>query len=361
MIRRRRVLVVSVGALALLLAAAAATGVGPWKSSPLAPTRWVGFNDISIGYRLVGAQQDAALSARAGAGVSRISLDWRWIEPERGRFRWAPYDALVSALRARGIRPLLAILFAPHWAWAPGVACDQYRQDCSYPPGPAHDADWRAFVESAVRRYPDAVAVEVWNEPNLSGFWTPRPDPARYAELLHGAASAVRRAAPSLPVLLGGLAPVESPSGTAVPAGAFLSAVYAGGGRGTFAGIGVHLYPCSPGRPDVATGLAQVRASRDGAGDASPLWVTELGVSTTGRPPCARHPEAEQAQMLADAYAQLRGAPDVRAVIVHTLIDRPGPASDRESGFGVVRRDLSPKRAFCVLASSGNCSAGAGG
>ena len=34
------------------------------------------------------------------------------------------------------------------------------------------------------QRYPEAAAIEIWNEPNVHWFWRPRPDPARYTELL---------------------------------------------------------------------------------------------------------------------------------------------------------------------------------
>ena len=354
---RRRTLLLRVAALALLVAGALL--IARWSSSPSAPAQWVGFNDVSIGYRLANAQQDAELSARARAGVSRITIDWRWIEPERGRYDWRPYDALISALRARGIRPLLAIVFAPHWAWAPGIECNQYKEGCTYPPGLAHDADWRAFVASVLRRYPDAVAVEVWNEPNLAGFWRPRPDAARYAHLLRQAARAVRSVAPSVPVLLGGLAPVEPSSGAGVAPAVFLTAIYAHGGRGWFDGIGLHLYPCSSSTTALTSSMNWVRGPH-GLPDSVPLWITELGVSTSGSPPCGGRSESEQAEILGSTYAQLRAMRDVRAVIVHTLIDRPGAVGDRESGFGVFRRDFSPRPAACVFAPTGDCALGEG-
>jgi hypothetical protein len=45
--------------------------------------------------------------------------------------------------------------------------------------------------------------------------------------------------------------------------------------------------------------------------------------------------------------------PDVRALIIHRLVDRPleygGPYATLESGFGVYHRDGTPKAAACSL------------
>ena len=45
-------------------------------------------------------------------------------------------------------------------------------------------------------------------------------------------------------------------------------------------------------------------------------------------------------------------SPDVRVVLVHTLLDPGGDPRQSERGFGIVRRDGSPKPAFCALASA---------
>ena len=56
--------------------------------------------------------------------------------------------------------------------------------------------------------------------------------------------------------------------------------------------------------------------------------------------------------MLQKLYQELSGMSDVRAIIFHTLID-PSifPAASSESGYGVLHTDLTPKPAYCTLAT----------
>ena len=59
-------------------------------------------------------------------------------------------------------------------------------------------ADYAAFVKTVLQRYASVGvhAYEIWNEPNISAFWSPRPDPERYAHLLKLAYVAVKSADP---------------------------------------------------------------------------------------------------------------------------------------------------------------------
>ncbi|MEA2123442.1 MAG: polysaccharide biosynthesis protein PslG, partial [Solirubrobacteraceae bacterium] len=131
-----------------------------------AKARWFGFNDNStIAHRLT-PKQDAKLLARAGANAARITVDWSWVQYQRGgRFNFDFYDPIFRAWRARGIRPVLVVTGAPKWAWTPWVWC--VASDCHFPPDRSHDADWQRFVAAVAQRFPSAVAIEVWNEPNL--------------------------------------------------------------------------------------------------------------------------------------------------------------------------------------------------
>ena len=46
----------------------------------------------------------------------------------------------------------------------------------------------------------------------------------------------------------------------------------------------------------------------------------------------------------------MRAEPDVEMLLIHTLVDRWSDQLNPESGFGIVRTDLSRKPAFCVIA-----------
>jgi hypothetical protein len=307
---------------------------------------WVGFNDISIGYRLASPEADAALAAGAGARVERVTLDWRQIEPAPGRFAWRPNDALHAALRRHGIRPLPVLLFAPNWTWVGGSNCGSRAPWCAYPPAPEHDGDWARFAAAAARRYRDAAAIEVWNEPNLHAFWGPAPDPVRYARLLQIAQRSVRALSPSVPVLVGGLG-TGAPGAGDVAADQFLKDAQAAAGSAAFDGVGVHLYPGRGGAAAVPALLDPIRRVTR-----KPIWVTEVGISSAGPPWLRSTLEQAQAAGLVSLLRDLARTSGIAAIVFHTLIDRPGPPGDLEAGYGVMRGDLTPKPAYCRLAAA---------
>jgi hypothetical protein len=317
-----------------------------------ADARWFGFNDMSI-YRGVSPKRDARWLKRAGADTARLSIDWGAAQPDRGGpMDFGPADAAYSAWLAHGIRPIFIVTGAPRWAWSPLIRCSA-GSDCHYPPTRAADDGWRAFVTAVARRYPRARAIEVWNEPNLHFFWQSGPDAARYTELLRIAYGAVKAVAPKTPVLGASLAPGLNRDDDAYGRGMvpFLREMYESGARGLMDGISLHPYP-APNRLNgrVYEAIDSVRAVRDEAGDRVPLWLTEVGMSTTGTGPMGGYSEEQQATVLADLVRRLERRDEVAAVLVHTLVDPEDPdPANAEDGYGILHADLSPKPAFCAL------------
>jgi hypothetical protein len=321
-----------------LLAAAPATAAEPL----------FGFNDNAVGQRLVSPATDADALSKAGARVSRLTLDWRWTEARRGVYQFATYDAIYGAYLARGIRPVLTVMFAPSWAIDPATPCNQYQADCRFPPGVAHDGSWRAFLATVAQRYPQAAAIELWNEPNLAGFWQPRPDAARYAQLLRSGFEAIKAVAPSMTVLNGGLSNLQKSDLSGIALRGFLASMYANGAKGAMDGISVHPYPGGMGDSLLYKTMDDVRDVRGIYGDAAtPIWVTEVGVSTGG---VAAVTAADQARSTIHLYRTLSAMPDVRALLFHTLFQQPfGTAQTR--GYALLSPDGVPTPAYCLLAA----------
>ena len=294
-----------------------------------------------------------APAAQNGAKVGRQFMCWCGIEPSRGVYDWRLLDQLAFNMAASGMRPLLVIYGSPAWARSGG--------DTLSPPSRAHDADWRRLFQRLAERYPSLVGVEVMNEPNLAKFFTPAADPVRYTELLKLAYAGVQAGRPSLPVLLG------APTGNVAGPGNirdvdFLQAVYRQGGRGSFDAIAAHPYPEYGGAPVVGTvrdQLDALRFVRNVNGDGGkPIWVTEVGISTTTStspsPPHAIADEGGQAEGLARIYRALRAMPDVPVGLVFRYSDvlprlNPAPWSAQS---GVVRLDGSPKLARGALVAA---------
>ena len=109
-------------------------------------------------------------------------------------------------------------------------------------------------------------AWQVWNEPNLTRYWTRQPFAPSYVRLLRAADRAIKAADPRARTVLAGL-PNES--------FAALRSIYRAGGRGAFDVVALHPYTGKPRNVVklVELARAEIRRARDRA---LPVWVTEL-------------------------------------------------------------------------------------
>lgn len=348
--RSRRLVAAAVLALAVA-GAWMALGAGDGPGNPdgwgiAQGTAPIGFNDIATQDGRVNARTVAALAARVGARTVRFTLNWGEIERERGNRRWGMADAQYRQALAHGQRPILMVLDSPAWARAARVDCPR-RQICTYPPAPEHVSDFAAFAAATAARYPEALALEVWNEPNLHGFWSPQPDARAYGGLLRAVHKAVKASRPELPVLGGSIANSPGDSPVAMDSGTYLKALLGHAGA-AMDGLAIHPYPFTATPGATYRLVTQARDLMASAGLSLPLWITEVGATTTG--PQGLSP-ATQARSVDRVVRYLRRQPDVRAIVIHTLADRPkAPADNPERGYGLLGVDLAPKLAWCVLA-----------
>jgi hypothetical protein len=315
---------------------------------------YFGFSDNSVARGELSPEQDAALLARAGATSARISIEWDFVQRTPGPLQLGMYDATYRALLDQGIRPLILVMGAPRWAWPRWSLC--FQPTCHFPPDRSHDDDWAKLLAAVALRYPQAAGIEVWNEPNLRTFFGTGPDPGRYAELLRIAYDAVKGVRPYMPVLGASLAPDRSEDETPTHWGMrpFLRAMYDDGARGAMDGLSLHPYPTGWLRGSTYEAIDQVLAVRDEEGDDAPLWLTEVGLSTS-----AGGSPYQQAVVLADLVPRLLRRPEVKGVYVHTLLDPQAIArTDREAGYGIVQAPGVPKPALCALASAVGAGAG---
>jgi polysaccharide biosynthesis protein PslG len=342
-----------VAAVGLVVAAglAGAPSAGA-QSPPPTTTPHFGFNDD---WHLKQGQLD--LAAAAGSDTVRTAMYWTGVEYKRDTYYWDLYDQFYARMLSLGLRPLFVLTNAPCWAAVSESACRHgTKADRAQPPAPTEYGEWAEFAGLVAQRYPQALAIEIWNEPNLTRFWYPRPNPTRYGEVLRTAADAIHAANPAIPVLLAGMVPTRGKSKTKLGFKRFLRRVYKSGAAELADGIGFHPFPAFWRRsiPRVVGKLealmASLRGIMSGFGDGGKdIWVTEIGLSTTGRP--AGFSEAEQAHGLAEMYRLLASMPDVPAVIVHRFIDHGGGKRNWETGLGVVSGAGKRKPAYCALAA----------
>ena len=177
------------------------------------------------------------------------------------------------------------------------------RDGTTTPPDPADFANRRGAFAAQMQRVGGAAAYEIWNEEDETDFWGAAVDAARYAAILKAAYPRIKQADPGAKVLLGPL------TGNNYN---FLGQVYAAGAGGSFDAVGVHTDtaclvdpPSSFYREDgnvarfTFLGFRTVHDVMAANGDgAKPIWMTELGWTTTTLDLRARHvggPEARRA------------------------------------------------------------------
>ena len=180
---------------------------------------------------------------------------------------FAGVDAVLDALAPTGLRPVLELTFMPR-----DLAADPTREvTAAGVSSPPHSfARWGDLIDALVTHLRERVgddelrswAVEVWNEPDLSVFWTGTQD--EYWTLYDVAALAVRAAFPDLPV--GGPATAATHWVTA-----FLAHLQETGAPCDF--VSTHVYGSPP------LDLRPLLAAHGRAG--IPLLWTEWGPSPT--------------------------------------------------------------------------------
>ncbi len=174
---------------------------------------WLGI-DVRIG----NARQNrwpAELGALIGADYFRVGNTWPRIQRNEGEFNTSQHEAELALLAEHGLKAVYGLTFTPEWAVLPG-----YREQLeerirerglsikpkgasTMPPDPEA---WRQFVRqiAAYNRGKNVIAYEVWNEPDLSGFYMGTTD--QFLELMRIANEEVEANHPESTMLGAGIA-----------------------------------------------------------------------------------------------------------------------------------------------------------
>ena len=184
-------------------------------------------------------------------------------------------------------------------------------------------------------------AVMLWNEPNNLSHWDFEIDPGweRFAALVRVAAAAIRAESPNLPIVLGGMSPIDRGFAANMAKQGVLDAVDA---------IAVHGFPLDWNHWTIDEWPARLDEIR--AETSLPIWVSEVGVSSFG---------AEEVQHfgLTRTAALLHGrAPRIHWYSLYDL-PRAWPATTRHREaegssyyrhfyMGLLREDGTPKLAL---------------
>ncbi len=153
--------------------------------------------------------EDAQLARALGARTHRFGVNWHELSPSEGVYNWGRQDRIFDSTQAAGLRIQTGLGYSALWA-AEGAPEDaDWRRRMTYPP--RLDA-WRDYVRRTAERYRGRIfAYEVWNEPDLDGFFRGTTD--HFIQMQRIAAEEIRRADPQALVMSGGFATVLNHGG----------------------------------------------------------------------------------------------------------------------------------------------------
>jgi hypothetical protein len=129
--------------------------------------------DVRVAHTLYGVHDSSLRSfSRVHEGSIRLwdaGVQWQDIEKRRGHYSWTRLDQLVRAAQAAHAEVTYVIAMTPHF----------YASSPTKPP--RNIARFKAFVRAVMNRYrvfhgaPGIARYQVWNEANISNFWTGTP------------------------------------------------------------------------------------------------------------------------------------------------------------------------------------------
>jgi xylan 1,4-beta-xylosidase len=265
-------------------------------------------------------------------------------------------DAVYDAILKLGMKPFVEIGFMPH-DLASGTKTIFYWQGNGSPP--KDWGKWSNFMTAFARHLETRFGVdevrswrfEVWNEPNLDGFWTDG-NQQTYLKLYDTTVSAIKGVDPAL--LVGG----PSTAGAAwVPE--FLAhaksvdvpvdfvTTHAYGVNGGFLdekGEGDNKLAPQPG--SISNDVWKVRGEMQADWPGLPLYFTEWSTSYNPRDPI--HDDYLSAAFILDKLKKTEGGAQSMSYWTYTdLFEEAGPPpSSFHGGFGLVNREGIRKAAF---------------
>jgi xylan 1,4-beta-xylosidase len=278
------------------------------------------------------------------------------VEDGKAVFNWSNIDRLYDDLLARHIRPFVELGFTPKALATSQNSIFYWSGNTSHP---QHDG-WRELIDAFIRhieaRYgKDEVRswfFEVWNEPNLSGFWE-GGDQKAYFELYDLTSNTIKSIDPALRV--GG----PSTAGAAwVPE--FLAHVKQSGAAVDF--VTTHTYGVQGGfldeegiadtkldpSPEAIIGdVRKVRAQISASPFADlPLYFTEWSTSYTPRD--AVHDSYISAAYILTKLRACQGVAQGMSYWTYTdLFEEPGPpTAPFQGGFGLLNPQGIRKPAY---------------
>ncbi len=329
----------------------------PWDGMPtqsLKPVRAVVWRDfLGVNAQLqwfpIEMQRKQVKMLQAlGLNWVRLGLHWMLMEPQEGRFNLDLIDATMALVKEAGLRNISYLVGTPRWASSVDKG-DKYEQYFDKFP-PRDPVVYAQRLVMLAKRYPQVDVWQVWNEPNILGFWAPEPDPEGYGRMLLASVQALRATMPGKPIAMAGMA-YFSEMGSK---GLMIEALGKLGAFKLNTVVAYHPYTAtaegSQGDPRDFVKRVQPAHLWLRAAGVQQIWSTEWGWSSY-KGPVEEQPlvgEEGQADQTLRRLA-LMAALDYDRIFLFTLSDLDKRASVRDQSYGLLRENGEPKPVYFAL------------
>ena len=271
-------------------------------------------------------------------------------------YDWSKIDQLYDDLLAKGIRPFVELGFTPKAMATSEQTIFYWKGNTSHPKLDA----WRDLIDAFVRHLRERYGVaevrhwyfEVWNEPNLDGFWE-RADQQAYFELYGVTARTIKAIDPTLQVggpSTAGAAWVpeflEYARKTGAPVDFVTTHAY-GVDHGFLDEKGESDTKLSPSQDAIVGDVRRVRQQiSESPFPSLPLYFTEWSTSYTPRD--AVHDSYISAPYILSKLKATQGMVQGMSYWAYSdLFEEPGPPpTPFHGGFGLINREGIRKPAF---------------
>lgn len=221
-----------------------------------------------------------ALSYSLVRSHDKEGLSWASMEPSSGSISWTTFDAFIAEHSAAGRDIIFTVFGSPTWASARPAEAGAYGLGSAAEP--ASMAYLSAFVTAVMQRANGAItAIEVWNEPNNSTFYT--GNKTQLALMTKTIAAAARAVDAGVQIIS---SPVTNFSATAGGSAEVYLQQYlatSDGSGGVAADhvdiVGVHLYTPAGKTSQLVDIIANINTAITTAGvSGKEIWDTESGI-----------------------------------------------------------------------------------
>lgn len=205
---------------------------------------------------------------------------WSSIEAVQGAPDWSALDDFVATNFAAGQKIIHTIYGSPSWASARPAEPSAYGNGIAAEP--SNLANWDAHCTALAQRYQGRIAFyEIWNEPNLSSFYTGTQ--TILSQMVRRANQAIKAVDSAAKIISPAVTSLQTGNGQSYFAAMMAASDGAAGNMASWTdSVGVHLYPDGvAGVTKIPTFFGTFSSSLAGLGlSGKPVMNTEFGVLT---------------------------------------------------------------------------------